>query len=94
VKRLAYGEYQVGDYERAFTLSDEVDKDRIQVSVKERRSEAGLAEVNSSKDEKDRSNSRVGTQANGGGTRCEHQESHPFRQKERSSAAMRRIPLP
>lgn len=32
--RLAYREYQVGDYERAFTLSDEVDKDRIQASVK------------------------------------------------------------
>ncbi len=32
--RLAYGEYEVGDYERAFTLSDEVDKDRIQASVK------------------------------------------------------------
>lgn len=32
--RLAYGEYEVGDYERAFTLSDEVDKDRIQATVK------------------------------------------------------------
>jgi HSP20 family protein len=32
--RLAYGEYEVGDYERAFTLSDEVDKERIQASVK------------------------------------------------------------
>ncbi len=32
--RLAYGEYEVGDYERAFTLSDEVDKDRIQASIK------------------------------------------------------------
>ncbi len=32
--RLAYGEYEVGDYERVFTLSDEVDKDRIQASVK------------------------------------------------------------
>lgn len=32
--RLAYGEYEVGDYERAFTLSDEIDKDRIQASVR------------------------------------------------------------
>lgn len=32
--RLAYGEYEVGDYERAFTLSDEADKDRIQASIK------------------------------------------------------------
>jgi HSP20 family molecular chaperone IbpA len=32
--RLAYGEYEVGDYERAFTLSDEVDKDRIQATIK------------------------------------------------------------
>lgn len=32
--RLVYGEYAVGDYERAFTLSDEVDKDRIQATIK------------------------------------------------------------
>jgi HSP20 family protein len=32
--RLAYAEYEVGDYERAFTLSDEVDKDRIQATIK------------------------------------------------------------
>jgi HSP20 family molecular chaperone IbpA len=32
--RLAYAEYEVGDYERAFTLSDEVDKDHIQALVK------------------------------------------------------------
>ncbi len=32
--RLAYGEYEVGDYERVFTISDEVDRDRIQASVK------------------------------------------------------------
>ncbi len=32
--RLAYGEYEVGDYERVFTLSEEVDKDRIQATVK------------------------------------------------------------
>jgi HSP20 family protein len=32
--RLAHGEYTVGDYERTFTLSDEVDKDRIQATIK------------------------------------------------------------
>lgn len=32
--RFAYGEYEVGDYERAFTLSDEVDKDRIQATIR------------------------------------------------------------
>ena len=32
--RFVYGEYEVGDYERAFTLSDEVDKDRIQATIK------------------------------------------------------------
>jgi HSP20 family protein len=32
--RLAYSEYGIGDYQRAFTLSDEVDKDRIQASMK------------------------------------------------------------
>ncbi len=32
--RLAYAEYDVGDYERAFTLSDEVDKDRIQATIR------------------------------------------------------------
>lgn len=32
--RLAYSEYGVGDYQRAFTLSDEIDKDRIQATVK------------------------------------------------------------
>ncbi len=32
--RLAYGEYEMCDYERAFTLSDEVDKDRIQATLK------------------------------------------------------------
>ncbi|OGW27507.1 MAG: hypothetical protein A2X56_11635 [Nitrospirae bacterium GWC2_57_13] len=32
--RLAYGEYEVGDYERIFTLSDEVDKDRIQATIR------------------------------------------------------------
>lgn len=32
--RLAYSEYGVGDYQRAFTLSDEVDKDKIQATMK------------------------------------------------------------
>jgi HSP20 family molecular chaperone IbpA len=32
--RLVYSEYGIGDYQRAFTLSDEVDKDRIQASMK------------------------------------------------------------
>jgi HSP20 family protein len=30
----AYAEYAVGDYERTFALSDEVDRDRIEASVK------------------------------------------------------------
>jgi HSP20 family protein len=29
-----YAEYDVGDYERAFTISDEVDRDRIEAVVK------------------------------------------------------------
>lgn len=32
--RCAYTEYGVGDYERVFTLSDEIDRDRIQATVK------------------------------------------------------------
>jgi len=32
--RAAYVEYAAGDYERAFTLSDEIDRDRIDASVK------------------------------------------------------------
>jgi HSP20 family molecular chaperone IbpA len=32
---LAYAEYQVGDYQRAFTLSDEIDSDGIEASVKD-----------------------------------------------------------
>ena len=32
--RLAYSEYDIGDYERAFTLSNEIDIDRIEASVK------------------------------------------------------------
>jgi len=32
--RAAYAEYESGDYERAFTLSDEIDRDKIEASVK------------------------------------------------------------
>jgi HSP20 family protein len=31
---LALSEYGIGDYQRAFTLSEEVDKDKIQATVK------------------------------------------------------------
>jgi HSP20 family protein len=31
---IAYAEYDAGDYERAFTISDEVDRDRIEATVK------------------------------------------------------------
>lgn len=32
--RLAISEYGIGDYHRRFTLSDEIDRDRIQATVK------------------------------------------------------------
>ena len=32
--RSVYSEYGIGDYERSFTLSDEIDRDRIEASVK------------------------------------------------------------
>jgi HSP20 family molecular chaperone IbpA len=32
---LVFSEYEVGDYERTFTLSDEIDKDKIKASVKQ-----------------------------------------------------------
>lgn len=32
---LAYGEYGLGDYERTFALSDEVDRNKIQASMKD-----------------------------------------------------------
>lgn len=32
---LAYGEYGVGDFERSFKLSDEIDRDGIEASVKQ-----------------------------------------------------------
>ena len=31
---IAYAEYDVGDYERAFTVSDEIDRERIEAVVK------------------------------------------------------------
>lgn len=33
--RLAYAEYQVGDYQRAFTLSDQIDRQGIEAVVKD-----------------------------------------------------------
>jgi HSP20 family protein len=33
-RSIAYSEYDVGDYERVFTVSDEVDRDRIAAIVK------------------------------------------------------------
>ena len=33
-RSIAYAEYDVGDYERSFTVSDEVDRDRIEAVVK------------------------------------------------------------
>lgn len=32
--RVVYSEFGIGDYERTFTLSDEIDKDKIQATVK------------------------------------------------------------
>lgn len=33
--RLVFSEYEVGDYERTFTLSDEIDRDKIKATVKQ-----------------------------------------------------------
>jgi HSP20 family molecular chaperone IbpA len=33
-RSMAYAEYDVGDYERSFTVSEEVDRDRIEAMVK------------------------------------------------------------
>ena len=33
-RSVAYAEYDVGDYERSFTISDEVDRDRIEARMK------------------------------------------------------------
>ena len=32
---LVFSEYEVGDYERTFTLSDEIDRDKIKANVKQ-----------------------------------------------------------
>ena len=32
--RLAYEEYEVGDYQRAFTLSNEIDREHIEATIK------------------------------------------------------------
>jgi HSP20 family molecular chaperone IbpA len=32
---LAYAEYEVGDYERSFTLSDEIDRENIEAEVRD-----------------------------------------------------------
>ena len=32
--RLVFSEYEVGDYERTFTLSDEIDREKIKANVK------------------------------------------------------------
>ena len=33
--RLAYAEYRVGDYQRRFTISDQIDRDKIEATVKD-----------------------------------------------------------
>jgi HSP20 family molecular chaperone IbpA len=32
---LAYAEYEVGDYQRSFKLSDDIDRDRIEATIRE-----------------------------------------------------------
>jgi HSP20 family molecular chaperone IbpA len=32
---LVFSEYEIGDYERTFTLSDEIDRDKIKATVKQ-----------------------------------------------------------
>jgi len=32
---LVFSEYEVGDYERTFTLSDEIDREKIKATVKQ-----------------------------------------------------------
>ena len=32
---LSYGEYRVGDYQRSFTLSNKIDRDKIEATVKD-----------------------------------------------------------
>jgi HSP20 family molecular chaperone IbpA len=33
--RLAYAEYRVGDFHRRFTLSDQIDRNKIEAAVKD-----------------------------------------------------------
>jgi len=33
--RLAYAEYRVGDYQRQFTLSEQIDQDKVEATVKD-----------------------------------------------------------
>ena len=33
-RNLAYAEYRVGDYERSFSLSDQIDRDKIEATVR------------------------------------------------------------
>jgi HSP20 family molecular chaperone IbpA len=33
--QMAYAEYDVGDYQRSFRLSDDIDRDRIEAMVKD-----------------------------------------------------------
>ncbi len=47
---MMYSEYEIGDYERVFTLSDQIDRDRR--DRQERRSETGAAEGGRSETEK------------------------------------------
>jgi len=44
---LVFSEYEVGDYERTFTLSDEIDREKIKASVKQ-----GVLRLELPKDEK------------------------------------------
>lgn len=50
--RLAYEEYEVGDYQRAFTLSDEIDRDRIEASLKNGVLHVTLPKANAAKTKK------------------------------------------
>lgn len=34
-RSIVYSEYEIGDYERSFTLSDEIDRDKICATVKD-----------------------------------------------------------
>jgi HSP20 family molecular chaperone IbpA len=49
---LAYSEYCVGDYERSFTLSNEIDRDKIEATVKDGILRLRLAKVGPAKTRK------------------------------------------